>query len=68
MNDDLARKSAPAPTDADPAPDAGTSMDAAPVRAGTSILRQAGRTALLSLAATPAPILVAAVEWWLKTR
>lgn len=50
MNDDLSRKPAPA----DAYADAGTAADAAPVPAETSILHQVGRTALLSLAATPA--------------
>ncbi|MFD4657096.1 hypothetical protein ACFWP2_15880 [Kitasatospora sp. NPDC058444] len=62
MNDDLTRKSAPA----DAYTDTGRAADAAPVPAETSILRQVGRTALLSLAATPAPILIAVVDWWLK--
>ncbi|OKI25550.1 hypothetical protein A6A07_30210 [Streptomyces sp. CB03911] len=33
-----------------------------------SLLRQAGRAAVLSLAGTPAPIVVAVVERWLSIR
>ncbi|MFD9591952.1 hypothetical protein ACFWA9_04230 [Kitasatospora sp. NPDC059973] len=61
MHNNPARKPDPAHTGADTAP------DTPPAPAGTSILRQTGRTALLSLAATPAPILIAIVDWWLKT-
>ncbi|MFE7560819.1 hypothetical protein [Kitasatospora sp. NPDC057500] len=64
MNDDLIRKTEPA----DEHTGADTAAEAPTTAAENPILRQAGRTALLSLAATPAPILVAVVEWWLKTR
>ncbi|MFJ2863987.1 hypothetical protein [Kitasatospora sp. NPDC087314] len=63
MNDDITHK--PKPADAYTGAD--TATDAAPAPAGTLVLREIGRTALLSLAATPAPILVAVVDWWLKT-
>ncbi|MFD8784792.1 hypothetical protein [Kitasatospora sp. NPDC059599] len=63
MDDDLDRKPAPA----DPCTNANTATDATPVPAEPLTLRQIGRTAVLSLAATPAPILLALVDWWLKT-
>ncbi|RKE19610.1 hypothetical protein [Streptomyces sp. TLI_171] len=47
--------------------DAGMARDTAAAPAGTSMLRQAARAALLSLAAAPAPILIALVDRWLKT-
>ncbi|MFD8781294.1 hypothetical protein [Kitasatospora sp. NPDC059599] len=73
MNDDVTRKSEPADAyayayaDAEAEAEADTATDAVPAPAGTSILHEIGRTALLSLAATPAPVLVAVADWWLKT-
>lgn len=39
-----------------------------PEAAGNSLLRQAGRAAVLSLAGTPALVVAALVERWITTR
>ncbi|WP_371476370.1 hypothetical protein [Kitasatospora sp. NBC_00315] len=45
-----------------------TATTTPPAPANASMLREAGRTALLALATrAPAPILVAVIDWWLKT-
>ncbi|MEU5385610.1 hypothetical protein [Kitasatospora cineracea] len=62
MNDDSIRKPEPDTPHTD-----SSAPENTPPTPGTSLLRQIARTALLSLVTTPAPILTAIVDWWLKT-